>query len=82
MGDILAVSIIEGIHGLFTFDLKIKPNYEEPWTMIFHDLKTQDGKNKYQYIDIAVLSLGKRWLREYSDGLAGIQSVNGFWYFQ
>lgn len=52
LGDILAASIIEGINNLFTFELKTKPNFDEPWTILFHDLKVDGGKNKYQYVNI------------------------------
>lgn len=53
LGDIMSCSIIEGIHNLYTFDLKIKPNYDEPWIMLFHELETDNSKsNFYQYINI------------------------------
>jgi hypothetical protein len=53
LGDILAASIIEGIQNLYTFDLKTKPNFDKPWTMLFHDLQgdSQD-KHLYQYVNI------------------------------
>ena len=53
LGDIISCSIIEGIHNIYTFDLKIKPNYDEPWIMLFHDLEDDNSKrNDYQYINI------------------------------
>lgn len=52
LGDIIAASIIEGINSLFTFELKIKPNFDEPWTMLFHDLKGENERDKYQYVNI------------------------------
>jgi len=52
LGDILAASIIEGISNLHTFDLRVKPNFDEPWLMLFHDLKIDSSKDKYQYVNI------------------------------
>ncbi len=52
LGDIISCSIIEGIHNIHTFDLEIKPNYDEPWIMLFHDLEEENSKRNYQYINI------------------------------
>lgn len=42
MGDIVAAGLIEGIKGLWTFDLQIKPDFTNPWKMLIHDLLGQD----------------------------------------
>ncbi len=53
LGDIVACCIVEGIHSLYTFDLKIDPNFDEPWTMLIHELRTDDKEqSRYQYADI------------------------------
>ncbi len=39
LGDLVAASLVEGIEGLYTFDLTgARPDFEEPWRMLIHDL--------------------------------------------
>lgn len=45
LGDIVACCIVEGIHSLYTFELKRKPDFEAPWSMLFHELDNVGGKN-------------------------------------
>ncbi len=53
LGDILSVSIIEGIREIYTFDFKIKPDHDNPWTMLIHDLNLEaQEKRKYKYVNI------------------------------
>jgi len=53
LGDILAASIIEGIQNLYTFDLKQPPDFDRPWTTLFHDLHSDTSdKHQYQYVNI------------------------------
>jgi len=53
LGDIIASSIIEGIHRIYTFDLKKKPDFNSPWTMLYHDLQqSESGKREYDYVNI------------------------------
>jgi hypothetical protein len=42
LGDLVAAGLVEGLKGLHTFDLTNKPNFEEPWKMLFHELDTDD----------------------------------------
>jgi len=53
LGDIIAASIIEGVHKLYTFDLKTKPNFDEPWKMLIHDLLADNTSGrKYDHVNI------------------------------
>lgn len=53
LGDILAVSIVENIHQLYTFDPTTKPDFDHPWTMLIHDLQPDDAViRQYQYVNI------------------------------
>ena len=53
LGDILAAGIIEGLKEIYTFDLKITPNFDEPWKMLFHEFLTEKQKGDcYQYVNI------------------------------
>lgn len=52
LGDIVAASLVEGIKGLFVFDLKgAKPDFERPWRMLIHDLEKQVPAS-YEYVNI------------------------------
>lgn len=53
IGDILAVSIVEGFHNIYTFELKDAPNFIEPWKSLFYELHIRkQGEDKYQYINL------------------------------
>lgn len=49
IGDLVACSLLAGLNGLFIFKLLVKPNFEKPWTMLYHHL--HDG-NDYRYLNI------------------------------
>ncbi|MBD2501269.1 hypothetical protein [Anabaena azotica] len=49
IGDIIACCLIENFDKLYSFELLIKPNYDEPWTILFHDL--EEGK-QYRYLNL------------------------------
>jgi hypothetical protein len=52
LGDIVAASLVEGIHGLWTFDLLGQGvDFKKPWTMLIHELR--DSKSvKFRYTNI------------------------------
>lgn len=53
IGDILAVSIIEGFHHIYTFELKDAPNFNEPWKSLFYELHVRKhGEDNYKYINL------------------------------
>jgi hypothetical protein len=53
IGDLVAASVVEGVDSLHTFDLVCKPNFKEPWTMLYHDLnEVTQAEPKYRYINI------------------------------
>lgn len=49
IGDLIACSLLAGLNGIFIFKLLVKPNFEEPWTMLYHHL--QEGID-YRYLNI------------------------------
>lgn len=53
LGDLVSCCILEGIQKLYTFDLKIVPNFDEPWDMLFHKLRAEKYEESlYRYINI------------------------------
>lgn len=53
VGDILAVSILEGFHNIYTFELKDGPNFTEPWMSLLYELcRKKQGEFAYRYINI------------------------------
>jgi hypothetical protein len=53
MGDLVAVSVLEGLDSLFTFDLLKPPDFDHPWTTLFHELKDGvSGESKYRYVNV------------------------------
>lgn len=53
IGDLVAVSVLEGFDSLYTFDLVQRPDFEHPWATLFHDLKpSASTKAKYRYINL------------------------------
>lgn len=58
IGDVVSISIIGKIKNINTFDLKIRPDFEKPWTILYHDLKCdrvlEKGMKmkKYEYVNI------------------------------
>ena len=53
LGDLVACCLLERIQNLHTFDQRAKPNFEEPWKMLFHELWADDeGKKLYRYTNI------------------------------
>lgn len=49
IGDIVACCLLENFDKLYSFQLLIKPNYDEPWTILFHEL--EEGK-QYKYLNL------------------------------
>ena len=48
IGDLVAASLIEGIEGLYTFDLVgVSPNFREPWRVLMHELDEQPSAFSY-----------------------------------
>jgi hypothetical protein len=42
LGDLVVASLVEGLHGLYTFDLlNMRPDFERPWIMLIHELEAQ-----------------------------------------
>lgn len=56
MGDILACSLLEGIDGIYTFELLDKPNFDKPWQTLIHDL---EAKKAYRYTNLVETSIFK-----------------------
>ena len=54
LGDVVAVSILEGISSLYALELRQRPNFDEPWLMLLHELGTRPGRSglKYGYVNI------------------------------
>jgi hypothetical protein len=53
LGDVVALSILEGIRDLYTFDLRTPPTFDEPWRMLWHDLAAVGSMPaKYSYVNI------------------------------
>jgi hypothetical protein len=66
LGDLIASGFIERLDYLCTFDLRIRPDHDHPWTMLFHDLKKNDSSAaKYDYVNL----LDTEIFREYSKSL-------------
>lgn len=52
LGDIVAAGLVEGIRGLWTFDLLTRStDFDRPWSMLIHDLRSS-GKGTYRYTNI------------------------------
>ncbi|MBE9007450.1 hypothetical protein IQ259_20865 [Fortiea sp. LEGE XX443] len=49
IGDIFACSLLENVDKLYTFELLIKPNFDQPWKILIHELA--DGK-EYKYTNL------------------------------
>ena len=49
LGDIYACSLLESINNLCTFELVGKPNFDQPWNSLIHNL--EEGKN-YRYTNL------------------------------
>jgi len=53
IGDIIACCLLEGIHNVYTFDLEYTPNFDEPWKMLFHELRSDTLEESfYRYTNI------------------------------
>lgn len=58
IGDIVSISIIGRIKNINTFDLNTRPDFDEPWNTLYHNLKTkrlpnnQKQEAKYDYVNI------------------------------
>lgn len=52
LGDLVAAGLVEGIQGLYTFDLTgERPTFEQPWRMLIHDLDGCDP-SAFSYTNI------------------------------
>jgi hypothetical protein len=49
IGDIFACCLLENVQKLHTFNLKIEPNFSEPWKMLIHDLEKDKD---YDYVNL------------------------------
>ena len=49
MGDIFACCMLENIQELYTFNLKIEPNFSEPYKMLIHHLEKDQ---EYDYVNL------------------------------
>ena len=53
LGDIVSAGLVEGVMGLWTFDLTIeKPDFSQPWKMLIHDLMDDKGAAHFQYTNV------------------------------
>ena len=58
IGDIVSISIIGRIKNINTFDLNTRPDFDEPWNTLYHNLKSkrlpnnQKQEAKYDYVNI------------------------------
>lgn len=51
LGDLVAASLVEGIEGLYTFDLVgVSPNFKEPWRMLIHEL--DERSSTFSYVNL------------------------------
>ena len=53
LGDIVSAGLVEGVVGLWTFDLLVeKPDFSRPWQMLIHDLIEPHGRPRFQYTNV------------------------------
>jgi hypothetical protein len=53
IGDLVAAGVVEGLRSLYTFDLTKRADYDNPWTMLFHELRPNGSSPaKYEYINL------------------------------
>ncbi|MBD2164672.1 hypothetical protein H6G04_09685 [Calothrix membranacea FACHB-236] len=60
IGDIFACCLLENIERLYTFELLVKPNFDQPWETLIHNLEITDEKGKtykYKYPNLAVRNI-------------------------
>ncbi len=50
IGDIYAISTLIGIEDIYTFALNIKPNFIQPWTMLYDKLDLSKGEYEYKNV--------------------------------
>ncbi|MCY1060154.1 hypothetical protein [Nannocystis sp. SCPEA4] len=53
VGDIVAAALVEGLAGLYTFDLlsNVQPNFDQPWQNLVHELEASN-QAAFQYVNI------------------------------
>lgn|GEM_PF-5023282 len=51
LGDVVATALVEGLEGLYTFDLTGSVDFERPWRMLIHELDTQQQPG-FQYTNL------------------------------
>jgi hypothetical protein len=49
LGDIFACCLLESVEKVYSFELLTKPDYDNPWKMLIHDL--EEGKS-YRYVNL------------------------------
>lgn len=53
LGDVIAAAVIEGLRSLHTFEMKARPDFDKPWTMLYHELAARESLPPgYEYVDI------------------------------
>lgn len=51
LGDVVAAGLVEGLTGLFTFDLTSQLDFEHPWRMLIHDLEKGE-RIRFLYLNL------------------------------
>lgn len=52
LGDIISAGLVEGLSGLWTFDLLLeRPHFSEPWRMLIHDL-VEGQRRDFHYANL------------------------------
>jgi hypothetical protein len=64
VGDIVVAALVEGVEGVYTFDPRVRPDFEHPWRMLIHDMLDEHEIPKhYQYVNIADTELYRNCAR-------------------
>jgi hypothetical protein len=63
LGDIVAAGLVEGLGGLFTFDLTVIPDYDRPWKMLIHDLGLGTDRVGFEYTNLLETPMYKSCVR-------------------
>lgn len=59
IGDIIACCLLENISDLRHFKLSDKPNYNEPWKSLIHELQEGNKNGGYEYLNIIETAIFK-----------------------
>jgi hypothetical protein len=68
IGDIIAVALVEGITGIYTFEITSTPDFQHPWRMLIHHLTGAHETNtqtqpSYSYINIIDTEIYRQYRR-------------------